>query len=57
MATAEYVGNEDAHLPTVIYVNQPALPNASQLAALEANPANDATAAQASAISQCYPWL
>lgn len=49
MATAEYVGNEDAHLPTVIYVNQPALPNASQLAALEANPANDATAAQARA--------
>ncbi len=39
MATAEYVGNEDAHLPTVVYVNQPALPNASQLAALEANPA------------------
>lgn len=49
LATAEYVGNEDVHLPTVVFVNQPALPNASQLAALEANPANDATAAQARA--------
>ena len=49
MATAEYVGNEDAHLPTVVYVNQPALPNAAQLAALEATPSNDATAAQARA--------
>ncbi len=49
LATAEYVGNEDVHLPTVVFVNQPALPNASQLSALEANPANDATAAQARA--------
>jgi hypothetical protein len=48
-ASAEYVGNENAHLPTVVYVNQPGLPNATQLAALEANPANDATAAQARA--------
>lgn len=46
MASAEYVGNEDAHLPTVVYVNQPALPNTAQLAALEANPATDTVAAQ-----------
>ena len=61
MATAEYVGNEDAHLPTVVYVNQPALPNASQLAALEATPANDAAAAQArapfSSITPGYEYL
>lgn len=49
LATAEYVGNEDAHLPTVVYVNQPPLPNATQLAALEANPSNDSSAAQARA--------
>ncbi len=47
--SAEYVGNENAHLPTVVYVNQPGLPNATQLVALEANPASDATAAQARA--------
>jgi len=61
MVTAEYVGNEDAHLPTVVYVNQPALPNATQLAALEANPGNDATAAQARApfanITPGYEYL
>ena len=61
MATAEYVGNEDAHLPTVVYVNQPALPNPTQLAALEATPSNDASAAQARApftnITPQYEYL
>lgn len=60
-ASAEYVGNENAHLPTVVYVNQPGLPNATQLAALEANPASDAQAAQARApftgISPGYEFL
>ncbi len=59
--SAEYVGNEDAHLPTVVLVNQPALPNATQLAALEANPGSDATAAQARApftnITPSYQYL
>lgn len=61
MATAEYVGNEDAHLPTVVYVNQPPLPNASQLTYLEANPGQDATEAQARApftnITTGYEYL
>jgi len=49
MVNAEYVGNEDSHLPTVVNVNQPPLPNASQLTYLEANPGQDATEAAARA--------
>ena len=59
--SAEYVGNEDVHLPTVVFANQPALPNATQLAALEANPGTDAVAAQARApftkINPGYQYL
>ena len=44
--SAEYVGNESAHLPVPILINQPNLPNASQLAVLLANPALDQTLAQ-----------
>ena len=38
---SRYVGNHGVKLPMSYYVNQPQLPNASQLSAIEAAPAYD----------------
>jgi hypothetical protein len=49
LVAVEYLGNHGVKNPITVLVNEPALPNAQQLAALEANPSADSAMATARA--------
>lgn len=58
---AEYLGNHGVKNPLTVLVNEPSLPNAQQLAALEANPSADSAMATARApfpnVSLAYQYI